>query len=111
MSTPEELTREAVDRVDEHADPSWMAAAWEGGSTLSRLHAEWSTDDLWAWLEENHPDITTHEPRAMGAVIQSLKRNRVIAAEPARYIRSKLGRNHMRPIPVNVSQVYQGSTS
>ena len=63
------LTDEAIDRVRVHANDEWMrevrAIVWR----LARARGEFTTDAVWAQVDRL--EATTHEPRAMGAVMRA----------------------------------------
>jgi hypothetical protein len=69
------LLDEALQRVEEHADPDWKTLAYEVLVDLCRTGDEWTTDDFWLRMRLRHPDVTTHEPRALGALIRRLLRD------------------------------------
>lgn len=56
---------EAAERADEHADPAWRVAAMDAVRSLLP-GTEFTTDDVWARIPDG---VTTHEPRALGAVM------------------------------------------
>lgn len=98
---------DALGRVEEHATPEWIDLATQCGAWLSENRQQWSADDLWERMETRHPDVTTHEPRALGAVVRRLKSAGHIDAEPVRYVKSKRAQSHLRPIPVHRSLSYR----
>lgn len=100
---------EALTRVETNADPTWFIAAYQIGVELSRLHAEWSADDFWNRMTDRHPDLTTHEPRVLGALTRAWKRDAVIDRDPVKYVNSRIAKRHGRPIPVHRSLLYAGS--
>lgn len=60
------VTDEAVERAGAHADADWMAAALGAVAACARRTSHFTTDDVYAYLT----DASTHEPRAMGAVMR-----------------------------------------
>lgn len=103
---PQAVTEEAIQRVEDHAAPTWLEEAYNAGVGLARIRSDFSSDDIWQWMEDYYPDVTTHEPRAMGAVIRSLKRNGIIAVEPKCYVKSARVQSHLRPIPRHSSLLF-----
>jgi hypothetical protein len=62
-----EITNEAIDRVEENADPEWREAALTAvQKTAEELHT-FIVDDVWNRMP---PSVGTHEHRAMGAVMR-----------------------------------------
>lgn len=62
---------DALDRVEAHADDAWKDAANQALWTVVRdggLGYEFTSDDVHAVLDGL--DVTTHEPRALGAIIR-----------------------------------------
>ena len=114
--TPKEATDEAVERVRENADDDWMEraeAAVIAAGKKSELSARWgkfTTDDVWDILGDDKP----HEPRAMGAVMRNLSKQKVLKGElkgeplikaTQDYQLSRRPECHSRPIRV---WMYQG---
>jgi hypothetical protein len=89
-----DITRVSIDAAEDHADPQWYRSAFVTVKSLGLLGAEFTTDDVWAYLVS-----TTHEPRAMGAVMRQAVRDGFIEST-GRYIKSKRPECHMRPILV-----------
>lgn len=65
--TGDQLRDEAVERVDLAASEEWKAAAWDAVKSVSGRLAYFTTDDVWEALRESA--VSTHENRAMGAVM------------------------------------------
>lgn len=87
---------EALTRVTDHADPAWLKAA---ADVILALPAgtEWTTDQVWARLVTS--GVSTHEPRALGAVVRRLALAGQIA-KTGRYVPSARPECHARPIPI-----------
>lgn len=64
---------------------------------LARNYPEFTADDVWKLLEPS--EASTHEPRAMGAVMQAAARDHLIEATD-RTTQSSLARRHARPVRV-----------
>lgn len=69
---------EAIARADEHADPDWKEIAYRAIVWLARVYSEFTTDDVWDAMVRWYPQATTHEPRALGAIMRKAARNGVI---------------------------------
>jgi hypothetical protein len=65
---------EALERVDRHADDTWKATVEAVVIHLARMRPTFTADDVWAYLAAHH-DVSTHEPRALGAVLQKLTKS------------------------------------
>lgn len=87
--TPTAQRDAALGRLEQrHA--AWMRIAHRA---VLDLHGEFTTDDVWPLV----PPVV--EPRAMGAVLQQLRRDGVITPT-GRYIPSGRSENHGRPVLV-----------
>lgn len=88
----------ALDQVEEHANPEWLATA---EAYVRRLPSGlcFTTDDVWDHLGE----LATHEPRALGAVMMRLAKARVVA-KTGNYRPTTRKQAHARPIPVWMRQ-------
>ena len=70
--TAEDLRDEAVERVEAHADPTWLDEAYTAIATVCMFRGqggEFTTDAVWAVLDRAGIE-SPHEPRAMGPVIR-----------------------------------------
>lgn len=104
LLTTEEPER-SIKRAERHSDPHWYGIAVR----IVRLIAHYTdprtktltADDVWEMLE--HPIIaatfSTHDPRALGPVMQEAVRNGWIAATD-KVVKSKRRVNHGRKITV-----------
>lgn len=88
---------DALLRVDEHADPDWKDVARDAIAFLATTRHEFTTDDVWAELDRH--SATTHEPRALGALMRKAARQRLIAPTD-RYVTSTRAACHSRPVKV-----------
>lgn len=88
---------EAIDRVEVNAQQAWKAAAREVLADLCATRDTITSDDLWFALADR--DVTTHEPRAMGAVIREAARDGRLSGT-RQYRPSERPECHARPIKV-----------
>jgi hypothetical protein len=91
------LKEEAINRVESNADPGWMNAAAIAVKRVALKLDTFTTDDVWDEL--GYVSNTTHEPRAMGAVMRNAARAGIITATSG-YRTSKRGECHGRPVRV-----------
>lgn len=98
-------TDEAIKQVAENMDIQWQKLAWETLKLIAENHPEFTTDDLWAVLDR-YPDITTHEPRAMGAIMRKAVKHRWVVTT-GRYVKTKRPIAHQKPIAVWKSLAYR----
>ncbi len=64
---------EALTRVDENANAQWKQTCTNVVLLLARTRLTFTADDVWFYLEKHH-DVSTHEPRALGAVLNQLSK-------------------------------------
>jgi len=97
----EVLRDDAIARVDEHAALSWkdraLAAVWQ----CAVRHELFTTDDVWAAIPG---DATTHEPRAIGAIMRNAAARRWIVTTSLTRM-SERPECHRRPVRVWRSRV------
>lgn len=93
------VTNEAIDRVEHNANEQWMKTALNVVEMLSMQLYGFTTDDVWEWMNDLYPNSTTHEPRAMGAVMRRAAQHK-LCAPTDRYIKSVRTSCHQRPIRV-----------
>ncbi len=101
----QEAKRDAIERVGNHANPDWKAAALESVQLAARRQPTLTTDDVWWLLGWDNPEHT-HEPRAMGAIMQAAARAGWIRATPA-YQQSVRVACHARPLRVWESLIFR----
>ena len=74
----EQALNEAVERVEQHANSVWMDYAMNAVKLIASHRAEFTTDPVWAilerWRRSDEGFETTHERRAMGAVMRNAVR-------------------------------------
>jgi hypothetical protein len=68
---------EAIEQVDENAEPQWKEAARLIVRELARTRVPFTTDAVWRELAYQSV-IVPHEPRAIGGVMMGLARAKVI---------------------------------
>ena len=93
------LAEEAIERVGLNADQLWAHEALKVVGMLSIERHDFTTDDVWEWMNQLHPSMTTHEPRAMGAVMRRASQMR-LCVPTERYAKSMRPECHRRPIRV-----------
>lgn len=86
---------DSVDEAGEHADSSWMFDARRALAHIAATLPTFTTDDVWAFLDSS--TATTHEPRALGAVIRNAHRAGLIHPTGG-YIPSTRPECHGRPV-------------
>ena len=96
--SPEETNRaeckaardQAIDRVEEHANDTWIDLAYSivvQLATASMLN--FTAEDVWKILETSYPEVKTGDRRAMGAIMRRAKREG-IATPTGMYVPSAL---------------------
>lgn len=88
----------AIAQVGQAADPVFKAAAVRAIRDLCTRQQELTADDVWMALERSGA-TETHEPRALGAVMQYAARLGLIKATD-RWQESVLPQRHARPVRV-----------
>lgn len=68
--TGRQLRDAAIAQVDEHANPTWKEWALDAVQRVCEEGKPFTTDDVWLELSGTESQVRTHEPRAMGAVMQ-----------------------------------------
>lgn len=88
---------EALERVDKHADRSWKEVALDVVRHLAATRETFTTDDVWRELEKH--SVSTHEPRAIGAVMRSCASSGMIR-NTKRAVESTREECHRRPVTI-----------
>lgn len=91
-----ELADEAIQRAKEHADREWYGDALGIVAALARRGEAFTTDDVWA---QTDPTLSTHEPRALGAVMRDARKRGWIVPT-SEYRQSSRLECHGRPVRV-----------
>ena len=86
---------DALQRVDEHADPDWRDVAYDCVVAVAKRCAMFTTDEV---LDElaRHPTVSTHEGRAHGPVMMRAQRDRLIIATD-QFVKSEAVSRHCAP--------------
>jgi hypothetical protein len=84
---------EALERVEEHADPEWMERGREVAVEVAGTYLEFTTDHLWQRLPP------TRDNRAMGALMAWVRRSK-LAKPTDRHVQSDRAVCHARPVRV-----------
>lgn len=87
--------REAsIEQVDANALPEWRELARLAVLRVAEAMPTFTTDDVWEWLERNAPDVTPHEPAAMGPVIRYAIRAELCERTAATVTNSRRPQHH-----------------
>lgn len=70
---------EALARVENNADPQWKTDMLAAIMNVASQSSLFTTDDVWKELDASSSSCT-HEPRALGAIMQIAARNGAIVA-------------------------------
>lgn len=65
-------------RVENHANPAWIAVFYEAIKTCARRMPEFTADDVFLELQRDKGAPETHQHRAAGPVIKRAQRDGVI---------------------------------
>ena len=87
----------ALQVVEENANHEWMTAAVAAVRKVALRQVTLTTDDVWDELKGN--DLSTHEPRAMGAVMSKCARDGLITRTD-RVIPTRRSSANCRPITI-----------
>lgn len=102
----QEAKAEAIQRAGAHARPEWKEAAARVIHDLALTLETFTTDQVWEALA-NYPQAT-HEPRALGALMQEAAKAGAISATNE-YRNSARPACHSRPVRVWRSNFYKGN--
>jgi hypothetical protein len=98
------VTQSAIAAVDEHANEAWKRDALRAIREVARTHEFLTANDVWEELADT--DEYTHEPSALGPVmLQALREGTIEKTDM--FMRSKIPRQHQKPLPVWRSLIYQ----
>jgi len=96
---------DAIVRANRHANDEWTSLVFKIIRYLAQELPSFTTDHVWKWLQE-YPDVQTHEPRALGAMMREAYKSGWV--EPTdRYENSHRPECHARPVRVWASRLYQ----
>lgn len=96
------ITDKAIVRVGKNADPTWTKDALACITALAEKGESFTTDAVWELLEQVST-ATTHERRALGAVMRTAQRQGLIQTT-GRYVKSTRPECHTRPCAVWVGK-------
>lgn len=95
--TPEAATTAAINQAEDNADADWYAEALWAVLWLAKRKDYFTTDDVWEAMA--NIEATTHEPRAIGAVMRQASRDG--QCTPTDYYNKSTRRAcHSRPLRV-----------
>lgn len=95
----QQAANDAIARVGNNADPSWMQTALDAVRSIAiEQHRRFTTDDVWALLAERNVPAP-REPRALGAVIRVAQKQGMVRAT-GDYVKSRRTECHGRPVMV-----------
>ena len=95
------LKQEAISRVRDNADQDWRTYALNAVRRIAQQRSEFTTDNVWESLEGW---ASTHDPRAMGAVMTDAARAG-ICRKSDRVRPSERKECHRRPIAIWISRI------
>jgi len=78
-----ELTEQAIERADEHANPDWKKIFMQTLIDVAVSEESFTTDQVWRRLADNPHVPKTHERRAAGALVKRAVRANVISYSAA----------------------------
>lgn len=76
MSTTQAIANRnaAVAQVAANTQPTWADVAFRAVKWVAEHHYTFTSDDVWDAVNLYYPNVTTHEPRAMGPVLMKAVR-------------------------------------
>lgn len=86
---------DALQRVDDHADPDWREVAYQCVIAVAKRCATFTTDGVIDELAK-HPTVSTHEGRALGPVMMRAQRNSIIVSTD-QFVNSEAVSRHRAP--------------
>jgi len=89
---------EAIERVDLNANTEWKKTAEAAVIHIARMRPTFTADDVWDHLRK-HTSCETHEPSALGAIFNKLRREGRIR-HTGEFIISRRATRHAAPIRV-----------
>lgn len=100
------LANEAIERVERNADSEWKDGAYLACCLVAESLIEFTTDDVWEYMERLFPNAQTHEPRAMGAIMRKAARDGKIVPT-GEYAKSSRSECHSRPVMIWESLIFE----
>ena len=92
-----QLKEEAIARVEANANEEWKQAAYLAMYFVARQQEYLTSDDVWSGLVDG--SASTHEPRAMGAILKRAAKEGIIVATDDWRVSSR-PECHGRPVRV-----------
>ena len=86
-----------MERAADHASTTWLSAAKQVVWDLIREGEPFTTDAVWERLTQRQ--VSTHEPRALGAVMRAAVSGGYLQAS-GNYFKSQRPEAHSRPVPL-----------
>lgn len=83
----------------EAEDTEWFDAACVAITVISASCRTFTSDDVWGYLKDWHPQTSVSEPKSMGSVFR-WARKKGIASTTDRYRPTKRRASHGRPVRV-----------
>lgn len=99
MHAGEVALQASLKQVEDAANEVWKTTAFKAVYWLSTTKDYFTTDDVWRALKRYHPEVHTHEHRAMGAVIRRASKAGFIQRTD-RTIKSDRSVAHRRPLTI-----------
>lgn len=99
-----EAREQAIQQVADNAHEEFMICALIAVSAIAHSLAEFTTDDVVAHMLKTYPEVTTHEPRALGAIMRQASQAGWIV-NTRRVKASDMVSNHRRPKTVWASRL------
>lgn len=103
----EEATNDGIDAAAQHANAEWKTAVLGGISWIAQRMPEFTSDHVHQYMAKHHPDLETHDTRAIGGIMRIAKTQGWI--EPTgRYEKSRRKEAHSNPKAVWKSLLWTG---
>jgi hypothetical protein len=90
----------AMRQVDANADLDWKEAAMQSVAVICKelgFGAYFTSDEVWAKIESDFPNATTHERKALGPIMAKAARSGLIR-KTGQYRESRREACHARPV-------------
>lgn len=79
---PNEGAEDGIARAERHANEAWLGMAFTVGDGIAHRYPKFTSADIDLEMMDEHPEIKTHEKRAMAAVMRKMASFQL--AEPTR---------------------------
>ena len=97
MSRAESVKQMVMNISERNANATFIEIAMSAGTHLANQGVPFTSADIRDLMEKKFPTLSTHDDRALGAVMRKLSSNGTIRPT-GRYVNSKRTRNHNRPL-------------